>query len=141
MHAIFWSACAIAGVSLALLFHYSDPVPRLGFAIVALAVAAWMHPSFLERNLSRARNALLAVVVSGVFGGIGYGSWFMAAVPLFVFAAIMFAVLLVHDVQTIGQDFTGPLSGEPRQELAMSEALGLYFITAALLISVAGLAS
>jgi FtsH-binding integral membrane protein len=138
--AIFWSVSALMGVSLSLLFHYSDPTARLFFVIGAMVVAAWIHRQFVVRNLSRAGKALLVALIWALVDGLRYESWFMAAVPLFVFGIIAFAVLLVHDVRRLGRDFASPLRSDPVQEVAMCEALSLYLSLAGLVMSAMGLA-
>jgi FtsH-binding integral membrane protein len=138
--AIFWSASALMGVSLSLLFHYSDPTARLFFVIGAMVVAAWIHHQFVVSNLSRAGNALLVALIWALVDGLRYKSWFMVAVPLFVFGIAAFAVLLFHDVRRLGRDFAVPLRFDPAQEDAMCEALNFYLSLAGLVMSAMGLA-
>jgi hypothetical protein len=137
-YAIFGAIAALMGIACALLFRFSDAVACAGFVIVAIAVAAWQHADFVEQNFSRARNALLAALFCALSGGLGYGSWLMAAVPIIVFGVIGFAVLLVRDLRRLRPD-PSVARGDPLSD-SMLAALSLYLSLSGVAASLAALA-
>jgi FtsH-binding integral membrane protein len=137
-HAIFCAVAGLMGISLGLLCRFADGISCAVFVIGAIAIAGWLHADFVDRNFSRARNALAIAALCAVSGGIGSRSWLMAAVPFLVFGLIGFGVLLVCDMQSL-RGAPDASRGDAIAEDAMLMALSLYLGLAGVAVAIAGL--